>query len=127
MDAFYYAGVLDAAETQKLKELLHKVLSHPEIAPYFQKGIIIKSETELFDKEHGHYLRADRVVLSGNRLTILDYKTGERKAVHKKQIEAYAAVYSRLGYDNIEKKLIYLYPEIEVVSVGWDVGYIDNW
>jgi len=118
VDAFFYAGVLDDTEAQKLKDLLHKTLSHPEIAPYFEKGLVIKSETELFDKEQGSYLRPDRVVIDGNKLTIIDYKTGESKPSHKKQLYTYAAVYARMGYQHIEKKLIYLYPDIKVVNVS---------
>jgi len=117
VEAFYYAGVIDKAEMQNLKVLLQKVLAHPEVAPYFKKELVIKSETDLFDKNEGHYLRADRVVLADNKLIIIDYKTGERKPAHKKQITAYADGYSRLGYKNIEKKLIYLIPEVEVISV----------
>ena len=117
VEAFYYAGIIDKSEMKKLKTLLQNVLIHPEVAPYFTKGLFIKSETDLFDKKQGKYLRADRVVLLGNQLTIIDYKTGQRKPAHIKQITAYADVYSRLGYKNIEKKLIYLLPDVEVISV----------
>jgi ATP-dependent exoDNAse (exonuclease V) beta subunit len=122
IDAYRYAGLLDAEETLHIKELIGKVLSHPELSRYYTKGAIIKTETELYDAEAEQFLRPDRVVISGDTLTILDYKTGvrEEKAEKKyrKQVDGYAAVYSRLGYQNIEKKLIYIHEEdVEVVDM----------
>ncbi len=122
IDAYRYAGLLDASETRHIKLLLEKVLSHPGLRRYYSKGTIIKTETELYDTEAEQFLRPDRVVISGNTLTILDYKTGirEEKAEKKyrKQVDGYAAVYARLGYRDIEKKLIYIHEEgVEVVEI----------
>jgi len=116
VSAFYYAGILDENEAGQVKRLLIKVLSHPEVSPYFRKDIVIKSETEMLDNEEKGFLRADRVVLFDNKLVIIDYKTGEQKSSHRKQLEEYAAVFSRMGYKEIEKKLIYLLPEVQVIS-----------
>jgi CRISPR/Cas system-associated exonuclease Cas4 (RecB family) len=107
--------MLDAMETKKVKQLLTDLLTHPQIAPYFQKGNLIKKETELYDREKGHFIRPDRVVLMDNQLFIIDYKTGETRKSHQKQLEQYAAVYARMGYRNIEKILIYLSPEIHII------------
>jgi len=84
-----------------------------------------KKEVEIaknYDAEAGQFLRTDRVVVSGNMLTILDYKTGIREvgteAKYRKQVKGYAAVYSGPGYQNIENKLVYIYEdEVEVVDI----------
>jgi len=122
IDAYHYAGLLDTEETLHIKELIGKVLSHPELSRFYAKGIIIKTETELYDTEAEQFLRPDRVVVTGEMLAIFDYKTGVREVStekkYRKQVEGYAAVYSRLGYQNIEKKLIYIHEdEVEVVDI----------
>lgn len=122
IDAYRYAGLLDAAETLHIKELIGKVLAHPELRHYYTKGAIIKTETELYDVEAEQFLRPDRVVISGDTLTILDYKTGirekEAEKKYRKQVDGYAAIYARLGYRNIEKKLIYIHEKgVEVVDI----------
>jgi len=122
VDAYRYAGMLDAAETLRIKQLLEKLLTHPELSRYYAKGTVIKTETEIYDNQAAQFLRPDRVVISGNTLTILDYKTGMRDAKTEKkyrsQVEGYAGVYARLGYQNIEKKLVYIHEKgVEVVPV----------
>ncbi len=122
IDAYRYAGLLDTMETLRIKQLLGKVLSHPGLSHYYAKGAIIKTETELYDAEKGQFLRPDRVVITGDVLTILDYKTGVREVKteekYRKQVDGYAAVYARMGFHNIEKKLIYIHEEeVEVVDI----------
>ncbi len=122
IEAYRYAGLLDASEIRHIKQLLGKVFSHPELSRYYSKGTIIKTETELYDAESGRLLRPDRVVIAENTLTILDYKTGMREVSneikYRKQLEGYAAVYARLGYQSIEKKLIYIHEDgVEVKDV----------
>ncbi len=122
IDAFRYSGLLDTSETLHIKQLLGKVLAHPGLSRYYAKGAIIKTETELYDAKTGQFLRPDRVVITGNTLTILDYKTGVREVrtedKYRKQVEKYAAVYARLGYQSIEKKLIYIHENgVEVEDV----------
>jgi len=122
VEAWHYAGLLDKEETEHIKQLLHKVLTHPELSRYYEKGVIIKTETELYDANDGKLQRPDRVVIKGDKLTILDYKTGARdtktEEKYRKQVAGYAAIYARMGFRNIEKKLVYIHEKnIEVVTV----------
>ncbi len=121
-DTLFFSGLLDQKETEKIKQLLHKIVTHPRLADFFSKKVtVIKTETELFDNKTGTFKRPDRVVLKDNILTILDYKTGARdprsESKYKKQVEEYAGIYQKLGYQQIEKMLVYLQEEgIEVVE-----------
>ena len=122
VDACRYSGLLDAEETARIKDLVAKVLAHPELSRFYAKDAIIKTETDIYDAQTGQFLRPDRVVFLENTLTILDYKTGVRDVKtenkYRKQVEGYADVYSRLGYQDIKKKLIYIHKEgVEVVSI----------
>jgi ATP-dependent exoDNAse (exonuclease V) beta subunit len=122
VEAWHYAGLLDEEETEHIKQLLNKVFTHPELSRYYKKGVIIKTETELYDVNNGKLLRPDRVVITRDKLTILDYKTGVRdtksEEKYRKQVAGYAAVYARMGFSNIEKKLVYIHEKnVEVVTV----------
>ena len=122
VDAYRYTGVLDELETRHIKQLLKKVFAHPDLSAYYTEGAIIKTETELFDAEKKQFLRPDRIIISADKLTILDYKTGVREVKqeekYRKQVNGYATVYARLGYQNIEKKLVYIHETgVEVVDV----------
>jgi hypothetical protein len=47
---------------------------------------------------------------------IVDYKTGKPKLEDKKQIDGYAEVMHKLGYNSIETKLVYIDQKIEVIT-----------
>ncbi|MBN2614649.1 MAG: UvrD-helicase domain-containing protein [Bacteroidales bacterium] len=111
------SGLVDQEESVQIRSLLEKVVHHPQVSLFFREGSIIKTETELRDSETNRILRPDRVVIADNTLTLLDYKTGEKKPEHTKQMEGYASVFARLGYHEIQKLLIYLNEEVEVVVV----------
>ena len=113
--AMHNAGILDVDETKKVQQLLDNFFANRDIAPYFQKGILIKKETELYNRQKGHFVRPDRVVLINEKLCIIDYKTGEAHKSHQQQLDQYAEIYARLGYQSIEKVLIYLSPQIHVL------------
>ena len=51
-------------------------------------------EQSLISSE-GRLLRADRILIQGNRAVILDFKTGESSAAHLKQMEEYIRVFEQ--------------------------------
>lgn len=115
LEAYKSSGMIDDAEAGQINQMLKNVTNHPEVVPYFTKGVQVKTETELVDKVNNKVMRPDRVVLTDNKLVLIDYKTGEKKPVHRKQMENYAAFFSEMGYQNIEKLLVYINNEVEVI------------
>jgi CRISPR/Cas system-associated exonuclease Cas4 (RecB family) len=94
---------------------LQELLAHPEIAPYFMKGLQVKTEAEIL-LENGKTLRPDRIILEGNHATIIDFKTGKKEPFHNSQLDEYAAALKKLGYSSIQKVLIYI-ENIELLNL----------
>ncbi len=122
VNGWRYSGLLDEDEATEILQMLHAILHHPQLSGYFSHDATIKTETEVYDAKAATYKRPDRVVLREGTLTILDYKTGTRnpetERKYRKQISDYAAIYARMGYDRITKKLVYIrQTEVEVVEV----------
>ena len=115
VESYHLSGLVDAEELPEIAKQLHHLVSLNEVSPYFQDGLFVKIESEIFDFENKRILRPDRVVQLGNRLTIIDYKTGEKRHEHARQVENYATVFTKMGYENIDKILIYINDETEVV------------
>lgn len=44
-------------------------------------------------------LRPDRMLLKGNKITVIDYKFGEKMEAHKKQVKEYMNILSLMGYE----------------------------
>ncbi|MCB2208500.1 MAG: UvrD-helicase domain-containing protein [Bacteroidetes bacterium] len=112
-------GIIDVKEVVTIQNLLNKVVQHEELKPFFSEGAIIKNETELITLDNGNKIiqRPDRVVIEGNELVIIDYKTGAKSNSYVVQIQQYANCFSKLGYEKIRKILVYLNDDIEIKNV----------
>jgi ATP-dependent exoDNAse (exonuclease V) beta subunit len=70
-----------------MKKRLLQFLSHKEIRPYFEAtpGRVIKKEQDFADPE-GNLFRMDRVLIDGDRICVIDYKTGTGKEAEKEYV-----------------------------------------
>ena len=107
LDDFNLQGIIDKNEKAELSVIIHKLISKPEIKPFFEKGIIVKAEEEILLPD-GQKYRPDRVVFINERVIVIDYKTGKKEEKHKHQIDKYADLLLEMGYENVEKYLLYI-------------------
>ena len=122
LTAWQVSGLLTREEAETLRPLLQRITNHPELQEFYSSEVLIKNETELYDTFSGSFKRPDRIVVAHGKLAILDYKTGTRdpksESKYRRQIKGYADIFRRMGYTNIEKKLIYLHEnKVEIVEV----------
>lgn len=119
IEKFNTAGTIDDTEAVMIRGVLHKVLDHPDLKGCFDEQAIVRNESELIEQnEDGKmFQRPDRVVLNGDRLIVIDYKTGEQENKHIQQIEHYGKLFEKLGFKGIEKKLVYINGGVEVVDI----------
>ncbi len=90
--------------------LSERIFSHSEWFP--GSGATILNETSLFDTD-GREWRPDRVVIRDGKVTVIDYKFGEHNPHYRKQVARYAAIYRRLGYEDVSTAIWYV-PSDEV-------------
>ena len=90
--------------------LSERIFSHAEWFP--GSGATILNETSLFDTD-GREWRPDRVVIRDGKVTVIDYKFGEHNPHYRKQVARYAAIYRRLGYEDVSTAIWYV-PSDEV-------------
>ncbi len=116
LEDFNLQGIIDKNERAELSAIIHKLISKPEIKPFFEKGIIVKAEEEILLPD-GQKYRPDRVVFIDDRVIVIDYKTGKVEEKHKHQINKYADLIKEMGYEKIEKYLLYIddIPEICII------------
>lgn len=86
---------------------IRKMISHPDLAPYYENTWTVKNEAAIILPE-GHILRPDRVVIRGEEAVVIDYKTGRHDEKHKAQIQRYADVLREMGYVVRKSILAYL-------------------
>ncbi|HUH46698.1 MAG TPA: 3'-5' exonuclease, partial [Arenibacter sp.] len=100
-------GDLTMEELTDIKNKINAIVDHPELYPYFDQGIEVRNEQEILTKD-GKLLRPDRIVIKGDRATIIDYKTGRKNPAYHQQIQLYADMLEEMGYQIENKILVYI-------------------
>ncbi|MBS4012590.1 MAG: UvrD-helicase domain-containing protein [Bacteroidetes bacterium] len=104
-------GEIVAEEKPVLTEKIYKFVNSKELYDYYNGDSKILNEADIMN-ENGHFFRPDRVVLSGDNAAVIDYKTGSRSELYKKQLLQYKALIEQMGYKNVDAFLVYLDEEI---------------
>ncbi|HEY9113787.1 MAG TPA: UvrD-helicase domain-containing protein [Bacteroidales bacterium] len=116
VQTYLNSGIIEFKESIEIQGMLEEIVNHPRLKPFYNRNIICKNESSIIDPK-GNVLRPDRVVIDGEKLIIIDYKTGEKMDDHVKKISQYADVFSSLGYENITKFLVYVNNGVELAEV----------
>jgi len=100
---------------QEIKEAVIGLIEHEELNAYFRQksGRAVRREQEFSDGE-GRLFRMDRVIIDGDRITVVDYKTGGEKEDEEKY---------RLQMKTYMKILKEVYPEKEIAGI---IAYVDR-
>jgi ATP-dependent exoDNAse (exonuclease V) beta subunit len=104
-------GAIAAEDALSLGDLAGKIINHPELAEFYHSGNTIKNEAEILTAE-GRVIRPDRIVIRGSRASILDYKTGIRKAQYQEQLHEYARAVESMGLEIEHRIIVYINEEV---------------
>ncbi|TAE01166.1 MAG: hypothetical protein EAZ97_03855 [Bacteroidetes bacterium] len=107
-------------DVENIKANMIKIMDLPEIKPYFlpKNNRKVRNEMEVLVKIGEKMLaqRPDRVVIDQKEVTIIDYKTGTKLETHEKQINRYGQYFESMGFEKINKFLVYT-EKIEVLEI----------
>ncbi len=88
-----------------MEKEINRILSSAEIAKLFDAdGTVNEREILLPD---GEMKRMDKLIFRKDDLEVIDFKTGEEKEEHKKQVLEYMRALEQAGYKNVKGKLVY--------------------
>lgn len=104
-------GDVIESEIEPLRKTVLKILNHPQLEPFYIDGVLVENERDIITKT-GLVLRPDRVVISENKATIIDYKTGKRDVRYKDQIDSYGNALEEMGFSIANKIIVYINQEI---------------
>ncbi len=102
----FEAGEIDAGQEEEYRNILaRRVAAHPEWFP--ADGTEVLNETGLIDTD-GQVYRPDRVLVKDGKVTVIDYKFGEKNRRYHRQVARYADIYRRMGYSEITPIIWYV-------------------
>ena len=98
-------------EKEHYRELVHAITDHPQLKIFFKRDSTVKNECDILT-ENGLILRPDRLVFNGNKVAVLDYKTGKKHPKYQEQLYAYADALENMGYKVENKVIVYIDKEV---------------
>ncbi len=109
------AGTINQKQAVILSETIDKIISTPEINPYFTNDYVIYNERDIISKS-GAIIRPDRLAIKDNQAIIIDYKTGLPNPKYQQQLEAYSDILKEMNFIVKKKILIYVNDTIKIVT-----------
>ena len=109
-------GHFSEALTETVRKIVLSIITHPELASFYQEESSIMNEVEIMDAQ-GNLHRPDRLIFNDTSVTILDYKTGGRRSEHEQQLSTYATILEEQGFVVTQQILVYIGNKIEPVFI----------
>ena len=100
-------GDLTETQAQALERSLGPMMTSPALAPWFAPHLDVRAEATLITAD-GNSLRPDRLVIDGDRVRVLEIKTGKPSPAHADQVRSYLDILRQLGHANVEGAVWYL-------------------
>lgn len=97
-------------EEATLEEILNKIKNDPLYQEVFITDAEYLPERELLVPGRGA-LRPDLMIVYGNNVNVVDYKTGVPHASHEQQIRDYIDALKLAGYNHVRGYLVYLFED----------------
>ena len=104
-------GVIDSTGAQEfIDEVVSQIEGNAQISKWFSPDNKVLNESAILNCSSDGQLsyRPDRVIINGDKVTVVDYKFGKESAKNIKQIESYIALLKKMGYFNVEGYIWYV-------------------
>ena len=129
--SFVNKGLVAIEDQPKMMKIIQNVVEHKALSQYYSTAVSVLNEREILTDEVKNVydkkgdiiavkkivLIPDRLIFEGNKVTIIDYKTGKPDEKYKAQLTNYARVLTQMDYKVIAKLLVYINEEVRVVEV----------
>jgi CRISPR/Cas system-associated exonuclease Cas4 (RecB family) len=100
-------GKINEMELGEIQEAIKISFDNPLIADWFSGKYQILNERSLLTS--AKILRPDRIMISGKKAVVVDYKTGEKKSDnYNRQVSDYAKILKQSGFEKVEGYLWYI-------------------
>ena len=108
VDDAMVAGELTMEQAQEAKELLRNRIARVQSLGWFPEDPeAVLLETDIIDTD-GQVCRPDRVVITDDKVLVIDYKFGVHHRKYERQMKKYSDIWRRMGYTDVTAILWYV-------------------
>jgi ATP-dependent helicase/nuclease subunit A len=100
-------GLLTIHEQVPVLEELNALMEQPLVASWFRREWDVKTEVPVL-LPGGEEFRIDRLLISGNRAVVIDFKTGNPAARDEQQVLAYMNLLKQMNFTDVSGYLLYV-------------------
>lgn len=108
-------GLLPKDRADEVEQMLRQKISESEMSDWFAEDVEVLNEPDILVGK-GVVRRPDRVIIKDGKVSVLDYKFGEKRKKHFSQVEEYKDILMNMGYD-VEKACVWYVEQNEVVVI----------
>ncbi len=104
-------ALLSASDKDKYLAFAREALAQEQVQDWYSGSYELYTECSiLFKDEEGRLQerRPDRVVMKQGKVTVIDFKFGQQKPAHLKQVREYVTLLQRMGFAQVEGYLWYV-------------------
>lgn len=104
-----HQGYIKAKDLEGLRQRLDAVMTHPQTAHWFDGTGEVFNERAIIGGQLKTSRRPDRVIFypDDGHIEVIDYKSGEERTAHHRQVREYMSLLRQMGYTNITGYLCY--------------------
>ena len=102
-------------ELNDIRQMLRRAWELPGVSGWFDDKWKVKNEASILMAD-GQLKRPDRVIIDGDVVWVIDYKTGQQSTSHISQVKSYMEVMQLMGYSVVRGFLLYL-TSLEVIEI----------
>ena len=104
-----HQGYIKAKDLEGLRQRLDAVMKHPQTAHWFDGTGEVFNERAIIGGQLKTSRRPDRVIFypDDGHIEVIDYKSGEERTAHHRQVREYMSLLHQMGYTNITGYLCY--------------------
>ena len=108
-----HQGYIKAKDLEGLRQRLDAVMKYPQTAHWFDGTGEVFNERAIIGGQLKTSRRPDRVIFypDDGHIEVIDYKSGEERTVHHRQVREYMSLLRQMGYTNITGYLCYFRDE----------------
>jgi ATP-dependent exoDNAse (exonuclease V) beta subunit len=105
-------GLITSNQRTIVSQTIFNIVNHVELKNHFATGNRVLNEQTLIQKG-GKIMKPDRMVVTPDqKVYLLDYKTGVANSKYIVQLNDYQNAIEEMGYEVIEKVIIYIGKQI---------------
>ncbi len=97
------------AEKENIEKLIKKALNNPLAKEWFSGKYKLYNECIILHKNEEKDYRPDRVMVSGNKAIVVDFKFGTPRHEYHSQVQKYMSLLEHMGYTDVTGYLWYIY------------------